>query len=346
MNPVNGAPPPVPVVISADFLADDGTVAMGDLGFGRLAADPAIDLSYVRLAAVGGSAHDDDVLGRAQALLVMGEPIAAHLLDRAPRLRLVARFGVGVDAIDIAECTRRGIAVTTTPAGVRRPVASAALTMTLALAHNLPGKQRMAQAGHWELRPDAMGAGLGGRTVGVVGLGNIGQEFARLCAPFGARILAADPYGSTERAAALGVELAELDTVCRAADFLVVTCPLTPQTRHLIGRRELALLGPSGFLVNVSRGGIVDEPALVDALRDGTIRGAGLDTFEREPLPADSPLLSLENVIATPHALAITHELARGNGAEAVDNILRLVHGGPLRGLVNPVPWALAADGS
>lgn len=347
MNPVTTPPSPLPVAISADFRAADGTVAMGDIGFDRLADDPAFDLAYVRLGAAGGDdqgrdgAHDA-MMRRAWALLVMGEPITASLLDRSPQLRLVARFGVGVDAIDVAECTRRGIAVTTTPTGARRPVASAALTLTLVLAHNLPGKQQMARAGRWDLRPGAMGTGLGGRTIGIVGLGNIGQEFARLCAPFGARLLAADPYGSAERAAALGAELADLDAVCRAADFLVIACPLTPQTRRLIGRRQLTLLGPAGYLINVSRGGIVDEPALIDALRHGTIRGAGLDTFEREPLPIDSPLLSLENAVVTPHALAITRELARGNGVEAVDNIVRLARGRPLHGLVNPVEWAAA----
>lgn len=321
------------VAVSEDFLDQAGELEFGDIGLAPLFDDPNIEASFVSLA----EERDAEKLASTEALLVMGERIGAELLDRAPRLRLIARFGVGLDAIDLAACAERNIAVTTTPEAVRTPVASAALTLVLALAHNLGGKQRIITSGGWAVNPDAIGLGLTKRRVGIVGLGNIGQEFARLCAPFDIELKASDPFCPEETAAALGVTLCSLDELCDSSDYVVVLCPLTEQTRHLIGRAQLDLLGPKGYLINVSRGEVVDEHALVTALINGGIAGAGLDTFSSEPLPVDHSLRSLPNVIATPHALALTQELTYGNGTQAVANILRLARGEDLHNVANAV---------
>jgi D-3-phosphoglycerate dehydrogenase len=214
-----------------------------------------------------------------------------------------------------------------TPDGVRRPVAASVLALVLALAHKLLIKDRLTRAGRWAEKLDHMGTGLTGRTLGVVGLGNIGREVCALARPFDMRQVAADPFITAAEAAAIGVELMPLDDLLRASDFACVCCALTPETHHLIDARRLGLLKPTSYLVNVARGPIVDERALADALCAGRIQGAGLDVFEREPIDQDDPILSLENVILTPHAICWTDECFRGNGRSACASILDVACG-------------------
>jgi phosphoglycerate dehydrogenase-like enzyme len=224
------------------------------------------------------------------------------------RVRLVARHGVGYDAVDLPAMSARGVLVTNTPDAVRRPVATAALTYVLALAHRLLVKDRLTRAGRWAERTDHMGTGLTGRTLGVIGAGSIGRETLRLARAFELDLLAADPYADADEIAALGARLVALDELLARADFVCVTCALTRETRHLIDARALARMRRSAYLVNVARGPIVDEAALVEALTAGRIAGAGLDVFETEPVAPDHPLLALPNVIVTPHALCWTDE--------------------------------------
>jgi phosphoglycerate dehydrogenase-like enzyme len=254
-----------------------------------------------------------DQIASYDALLHSAARVTATTLDGADRLALLARHGVGLDMVDLEACTMRGVAVTITPEGIRTPMASSALALILALTHRLLDRDRAVRDGRWtEGRSGPIGLGLRGRTLGVIGFGTIGRELVRLIAPYEMQILVTTPRLSAGEAEASGVTAVELDALLRAADVVVVACPLNAETQRLLDARRLALLKPSALLVNVARGGIVDQAALVAALREGRLAGAGLDVFEVEPLPSDDELLELGNVVVSPHALGYTDELFRG----------------------------------
>jgi phosphoglycerate dehydrogenase-like enzyme len=219
---------------------------------------------------------------------------------------------------------------------VRRPVAVSALTLLLALAHRLVDKDRLVRQNRWEDRLDYMGVGLTGRTVGVVGWGNIGREVSRMLGPLEMRQLAYDPYAGPKAAAEAGVELTELDDLLEHADFVILTCALTEQTRHLIDAQRLARMRRHAFLINVSRGPVVDQRALTEALTARRIAGAALDVFDPEPPEPDDPLLALDNVLLTPHAVCWTDEVARGNGSSAIRSVLDVARRRRPGNVVNP----------
>jgi D-3-phosphoglycerate dehydrogenase len=209
-------------------------------------------------------------------------------------------------------------------------MASSAMALVLALAHRLFQKDRHLRAGGWERFRD-VGVGLRGRTLGIVGLGNVGRELVHLVRPFEPRILAADPYAAPPD----GVELVELEQLLREADFVCLTCPLTAETRHLMNAERLALMKPTAFLVNIARGPIVDQAALTRTLQERRIAGAALDVFEQEPISADDPLIALDNVILTPHAVCLTDESFVLTGRNACENVLALAQGRVPRDIVN-----------
>jgi len=239
--------------------------------------------------------------------------------------RLIARLGVGVDNIDVPACTERGVLVTTTPDSVRRPLASGIMAFVLALAHRLPEMDRHMREGGFD-RFAHVGLGLRGRALGIVGVGNVGRDVVELARPFGLRILAADPYADPASLPA-GVELTTLEDLLSSVDFVVVLCPLTEETRGLIDAARLAVMHPDAFLINVARGPIVDQAALTETLRERRIAGAALDVFEHEPLAPDDPLRSLDNVILSPHGLALTDELFREGGASVSRSVLAVAAG-------------------
>jgi len=279
-------------------------------------AQPGISWEYVEPEPVFSPA----TVARYDALCVMlGRVTRATFAGTDRRLKLVARFGVGYDTIDVDACSDNGVLLTITPDGVRRPVATAVLTFVLALAQKLLIKDKLTRSGRWGEKRDHLGRGLTGRTLGAIGLGNIGAEMFRLAAPFQMRHLAYDPYARPELARELGVELCDMDTLLRRSDFVSVMCPLTDSTRGLIGARELALMQPTAYLINTARGPVVQEQALYEALVAGRIAGAGLDVFEVEPTPADNPILALDNVIVAPHALCHTDECMTGLGRGAFE---------------------------
>jgi D-3-phosphoglycerate dehydrogenase len=312
------------VGVTRDFLRPDGTIGFGDIGLGLLEEAPGLEWEFL--------ASDARELGAEQvrgydALLVLAPRVTAATLAGADRLAIVARFGVGYDNVDVPACTAAGVLLSITPDGVRRPVAASVMTFVLALSHKLLIKDRLTRAGRWAEKLDHMGMGLTGRTLGVVGLGNIGREVFALARPFGMRHAAADPYASAADAAAIGVELMPLDDLLGSSDFVCICCALTPETHHLIDERRLGLMRPTAFLINVARGPIVDQRALTEVLQAGRIQGAGLDVFESEPIDPDDPLLSLENVILAPHAICWTDECFRGNGRSACASILEVAAG-------------------
>ena len=256
--------------------------------------------------------------------------------DGPCRARIIARHGVGYDSVDLAACTDHDVMVTIQPEPVRRPVATAAITYVLALAQKLRLKDELTRSGRWNERLDHMGMGLTGRTLGLVGAGRIGHEILRLARPFEMRLLATDPYMDAASIEALGGQLVDLDTLLREADFVTVICNLTEETRGLIGREALSLMKPASYLINVARGPIVDETALIEALRAGRIAGAGLDVFAQEPVDPANPLLGMANVLVTPHALCWTDECFAGLARSAITSILAAAHGERPRNLVNP----------
>ncbi|HVK13090.1 MAG TPA: NAD(P)-dependent oxidoreductase, partial [Gemmataceae bacterium] len=292
------------VGVTRDFLRPDGSPGFGDIGLSLLERGR---VTWEYLPAAAGevppeAARDYD------GLLLLGPRVTAATLAGAGRLKVVARFGVGYDNVDVPACTAAGVLLTIAPNGVRRPVAAAAMAFVLALSHKLLVKDRLTRAGRWAEKLNHNGQGLTGRTLGVIGFGNIGRELAGLARPFDLRVIASDPWADPEAAAAAGVRLVPLDELLRESDYVVVCCALTAETRHLLDAGRIALMKPTAHLVNVARGPIVDQAALTAALRANRIAGAGLDVFDPEPVAPDDPLLALENVILTPHAICWTDE--------------------------------------
>ncbi len=275
-------------------------------------------------------------IDRADAVLSLGIGYSAESFRGVERLALIARWGVGYDMIDVDACTAAGVAIAITPKGIGPSVAEGAFTLVLALLKRLPEKDRAVRAGLWRGDLPQFGHTTSGITLGSVGLGNIGGEFMRLAGAFPfPRRLAYDPFVSPERARELGVELVDLDTLLRESDVVAVNCPLTEDTRHLIGARELALMKPTAYLVNTARGPIVDQKALTESLRRGRLAGAGLDVLEQEPPPRDEELLGFDNVILAPHAIAWTTEMMRAVTEEACRACLSLAEGDVPPNIVN-----------
>jgi phosphoglycerate dehydrogenase-like enzyme len=272
-----------------------------------------------------------------EALMIGGAKVSdAELAKESGRLRVIARNGVGYDAIDTAALDRRGILLTNTPIPVRYAVAATAVAFILALSLRMPLKSRLAREGRWRERGDYPGVGLPGRTLGVVGLGGIGRELVRLMQPYGMPILAADPHVASTAASAAGAELCSLDDLMRRSDFVVVACLLNNETRHLINSERLALMKPTTHLINVARGPIVDEKALIAALQEGRIAGAGLDVFEQEPPDVANPLLAMDNVISTAHCLCWTDSFVDTVAKDAISGIVNVVGGRLPDFIVNP----------
>jgi len=252
------------------------------------------------------------------------------------RLRVVARHGVGYDSVDVAAMTEAGILVTNTPSPMPRPVATIALTFILALAGKLMLKDKLTRTGRWNERMDNMGLGLTGRTLGVIGAGRIGKELLRMARTFDLKLIAADPNVDTVELGYVGARKVDMDTLLATADFVVVACLLDPSTRHLVGAPQLAKMRPDAYFINVARGPIVDEPALIAALQAGKIAGAAVDVFEQEPVDPANPLLAMENVIVTPHSLCWTDECFHNMASTGLASIVDALAGKRPQFVVNP----------
>ena len=317
--------------LTSDFLNSDGTLGFGDIGLEILDGSP---VEYEFLPDYG-SELPGQLASAFDGLLVLSPSVTAVTVANASRLTIVARFGVGYDNVDVEACTRNDVMLTITPDGVRRPVAVSAITLLLALSHRLLVKDTMTREGRWHEKMNAMGVGVTGRTLGLIGLGNIGREILKIAAPLEMRHVAFDPFVSEEGARACGAELLSLEAVLQQSDFVCVCCALTADTHHLLDERRLQQLKPTAFLINVARGPIVDQRALTQMLQQQRIAGAGLDVFEREPIERGDPLLQLENVILSPHGICWTDELFRGNGRSACESVLEVARGQTPRDVVN-----------
>jgi phosphoglycerate dehydrogenase-like enzyme len=324
---------PFKIGITADFLNDEGKIGWGDIGLSLLTQYPDIEWAFL-------PDYGDEIPSEAadewDALLVLAPRITATTVARPERLKIVARFGVGYDNVDIDACTSAGIAVTITPDSVRRPVAVATVALILAMTHNIVVKDNLTRRGLWQEKLRYMGSGVTGKTLGIIGLGNVGQEVVRVSRSLGFKYLAHDPYPSSRRDPSLEVPYVELEELLRESDIVCITARLTDETTHLVGAREIAMMKPDAYLVNMGRGPIVDESALIEALERQSIRGAALDVFEQEPPDPENPLFTLENVTLTPHAVAWTDESAIGNGQSALRSIIDVAHGRVPAGILNP----------
>ena len=294
------------VGITRDVLDSRGEPSFGRAALACLDNAPNIDWEYLpekvaELTAEHGATYD--------ALYINAARAPAALVARQDcRLRVVARHGVGYDSVDVPAMTRAGVLVTNTPWAMPRPVATIALTFILALAGKMVLKDKLTRTGRWNERMDNMGVGLTGRTLGVVGAGRIGKELLRMASVFDMKLLAADPNVSDVELGYLGARKVDLPTLMCESDFVVVCALLDESTRHLVGTTQFALMKPSAYFINVARGPIVDELALIETLNSGRIAGAATDVFEQEPVANDNPLLKMDNVIVTPHSLCWTDE--------------------------------------
>jgi D-3-phosphoglycerate dehydrogenase len=264
-----------------------------------------------------------------------GTRVTAELLDHPGKLRAIVRAGVGVDNIDVAAATRKGIVVMNTPGGNTVSTAEHTITLMLALARMIPTADASVHAGKWE-RGKFIGTQLAGKTLGVVGLGRIGREVARRAAGMDMKVVGFDPFLAPDRAAQLGIEaVAGLDQLLPRCDFLTVHTPLTDETRDLIGAKQLALMRKGTRVLNCARGGIINEEALEEALKSGHLAGAALDVFVHEPPPADHPLLKLPNVVTTPHLGASTAEAQTSVALEAAQLLVDFLTRGVVQFAVN-----------
>ena len=249
-------------------------------------------------------------------------PFTGAVLERCPQLRHVAVFGIGYDNVDVRAARSRRITVTNTPGYATVAVAEATLALMLGVLRRVPQHHRVVQEGRWT-EAQAVGQ-LYGKTLGVIGVGAIGQRVVELGRALGMRVLAWTFHPTPERAQALGVTFCSLEELLGNADIVTLHVPLTAESGGLLGRRELALMKPTAVLVNTARGSLVEEEALVEALRQGRIAGTGLDVFDREPLPPDHPLTGLDNVVLSPHLGSVTPEAQYEGLKMAVDNVVNL----------------------
>mgnify|MGYP006421321863 CR=1 FL=1 len=259
-------------------------------------------------------------------LVTSREQVTEKVIAAGSRLKIVAKFGVGVENIDIPAATKVGIPVTNCPGSNAIAVAEAALALIFACVRGIPGYMGKLREGAWrEVLVDTFE--LTGSTFGIVGIGNVGRELARLLRGFDGRILACDPYLDPDKIRARGAEPADLDTLTRESDVISLHCSLTPETTHMFGTDRFRMMKSHSVLVNCSRGPVIDEKALVGALREQVIAGAGLDVFEGEPPDKNNPLFTLPNAIVTPHLAGSTHLAHERIFHMATDSIIRVLKG-------------------
>ena len=336
------------IAFTGDFLDTDGRSAYPTEGLDELDRSSHVEYRYLDdLRPHSGDPgywkrfyslevtpdHICDVDG----LVVLRPWVKASVFARgAADLVVIGRSGAGYDKIDLAACTKNGVAVFNVPAALDHSTASTALMFMLALAKRLPEQERVTRSGRWDLQAEVLGSEIQDRTLGIVGLGRSGRELVRLAAPFSMNVLAYSPHADPDVAGALGVELVPLDDLLRSADFVSLHARLTESTHRMIGRRELSLMKPAAYFVNVARGELVDQHALAEALRERRIAGAALDVYESEPPVPDDPLLSLDNVILTPHWSCSTADVWNATSRAMSQGMLRAAHGDVPHHVVNP----------
>lgn len=273
--------------------------------FGRYSQEPLNFLSRNGFEVLRSENLEPSFLKEVDALIVGTNPVTAEMIESS-NLKIIAKHGVGVDNIDLEAATKKGIPVTITLGANSQAVAELTITFIFALARKLMiAHEKLFKNRKWE---GVVGYEVGGKTLGVIGFGAIGREVVKRAVCLGMRVLVYDPYASKETIEAHSAQSVDLETLLKESDFVSIHAPLTEETRNMIGEREISLMKKSAFLINTSRGGLLDEDALVKALKEGRIAGAALDVFQEEPLPEDSPFFDCPNLITTAHIGAHTVE--------------------------------------
>lgn len=306
-------------------------------GLDPLREHPDVDLVFCP-GREYGPVEPDQVPGT-NAIIAIQEPVTADLVAALPTLEIVAAFGAGLDHIDVAACTDHGVTVVNAPQPVRDAVAQSTLGMLLSCASNLHGFDARIRRDGFEGRYENMGVTLYQKTVGIVGMGLIGTRLLDLLDPFDVDVLAHDPYLDEERAHRLGVDRVSLDALLERADFVSLHCPLTDETRGLIGRDEFARMQDTAYLVNAARGGIYADADLAEALPNDEIAGAAIDVFEDEPDIEDNPLLTVEDCLLTPHTSGLLLETTTEQGNLVSESILQRARGDVPNNIVNPAAY-------
>lgn len=291
----------------------------------KVASDPSVETVIREIQGVEG-------------VVVRTAPFTREIIEAAKDLKVIARHGVGVDNIDVEAATEHGIYVLNTPNANAVSVAEHTLIAMGALAKRVLPMDKGTRAGDWEIRNEYKAVDLDGKTLGLVGIGRIGTMVARKAqGAFNMKVIAYDPYAKPEVAKENGIILvSSIDEVFKEADVVSLHTPLTPETRHTVNKERLALMKPTAFLINFSRGEVVDEAALYDALKNERIAGAALDVFEEEPTPASNPLFALPNVLVSPHSAALTHECVIRMATGAAHGVVDVLTGKKPQFIVNP----------
>lgn len=314
----------VVIGITRDRFNDKGQFCNSDVGIKLLEEIPGVEIR--KFADIKAEITPEQIQGMDMVISGLTKWTASSLSGN-DRLICIHRCGVGYDGVNVSEMTAADVMLTITPNAVRRPMAVTIMTFLLALSMRLMLKDRMTREGRWAVKEDYDGYGLVGKTFGSIGTGNIGHDMFRLAKPFGMRHIAYDPYIEESALADVDVKLVDMDTLLAESDFINISCPLNESTRGLLGEKEFRKMKKTAFLINTARGPIVNEAALIKALREGWIRGAGIDVFEQEPTPIDNPLLKMDNIIVAPHALGHTEEIRSNMINELVEQISHIIRG-------------------
>jgi D-3-phosphoglycerate dehydrogenase len=312
----------MPKVLVSDPIAQDGIDALA----GHAQVDVRLGLPKEELIAA---------IGEYDALVVRsGTKVTADIIEAGKRLQVIGRAGVGVDNIDLQAATRCGVIVVNAPLGNTISAAEHAIGLMLALARHIPAANLSLREGRWE-RKRFMGVEVRGKTLGVIGLGQVGSEVARRARGLEMHLLGHDPFVSEERAQVMGVELVSLTDLLKRSDFISLHTTLTPDTRNLIGEPQLKLVKPSVRIINTARGPLIDAGALCRAVDEGRVAGAAIDVFEKEPPPPDSILLKNDKILVTPHLGASTAEAQERVAVDVAEQIIAVLKGQPARYAVN-----------
>ena len=322
------------VALTADFYNERGQLNYPDVGLDQFANAPRIDVGQFRQ-------HHPEIapeqLAGIQGVMVLAPRVTAQSLSQAQDLLAITRFGVGYDSVDVAACTAADVVLCITAGAVDHSVAEATVGWMLALSHHMRVKDRLVREARWNDRSGYMGSELRARTLGLIGCGGIGRAVLRMLSGFRMKQpLVFDPHISAEVISQTGARSVSLDELLTQSDFVSLHCPLTDQTRNLIGAPELSLMKPTAYLLNTARGGIVNEAALYEVLWAKRIAGAALDCFDVEPPPVPPKVAELENVLLAPHSIAWTNELFQEIGRTACRSLVDVASGRRPHGVVNP----------
>lgn len=296
----------------------------------------------MRVATSGDEDELVDLVTDADAILTCFAHVTERVIAAGHRLKVIARYGIGVDNIAVAAATQRGIKVTNVPDYCLDEVAEHVLALLLALARDIRYYDTAVRSDNWGVRDDRRVHRVAGRVLGVVGFGRVGRRVAERARGFGLRVIVADPTADQRAIRAVGAQPVEWHGLLAESDFVSLHTPLTPATRHLVGELELKAMKPTAFLINASRGGVIDHDALVRALELKWIAGAGLDVFEPEKLAPDHPLLGFGNVVATPHVAFYSEESLVELAHRAASSVVAVLHGHRTESVINAAALSAA----